>query len=239
MLFGEVDSGEGAEEGEGEAVVGTSGFDGRIEWAVVEPLALLVDAGPVFAGLFVLPDAFVAAEGVTVLTAVLAVLAPLAISHVSPAVVQAVAVHVVCDLAFRRLHDLAVHEDRLAVSVPGRIEPAGHLQRMPFIPAEGRIIRRIHNGRLALGQRDILDSVIRWLRRLHPDHRSSLSPKTPAAIFGLDDRQVPARSGRFAQTRTFRRPHFSGPANAQFRQLRSLILRPFHDSQGESVKCQV
>ena len=155
----EVEIGELAEELDGLAVVGAGRLDLIVVNAEPDGLALEDNFREPPVGLQVAVDAFEPGSGTDAFGLVALVLPRRADPQVAPAVILGTAVDVVHDRPLRRVHDLAVHQDRFSVLVSAGI-PAG-ARRVPLVPAEPFVVGGVHEDVPAVGQGDAADRLLR------------------------------------------------------------------------------
>ena len=183
-VFGEVESGEFAEEFLGFAVVGTGGFDGVVVVAYVGGAAVAADRRFVLSAVALPGDAF--EEGTaSVAPAVAHVLGVGAVAKVPAAVVERAAVDVVDDHALRRLADLAVHVDRLSVFAAAGVQAVGAGDAPPAF-AQRFVVGGIDDGEPVVGQRDEANLVVGRVRRVGVNDGAASAAEVGAAATGLD-----------------------------------------------------
>ena len=152
-FVGEIRPGERTEHFDRLTVVRPGRFDLIREEAKEGRLALAVHRGKVLAVRLTVAHALEPGGRPLSLGSVAHVLLAGADPQIGPGVVEFVAVLVIDDHPRGRLHDLAVHEDRLAVLAPGGIA----VTKEPAIAVEPLIIRGVHKGVVAPGQGNSLD----------------------------------------------------------------------------------
>jgi hypothetical protein len=153
-FLGEVGAGEAAVVQDGGAVVGPGGIGLQVEIAERVVFAVLAILREPSITSLVVKDAFIAGGRAGFLLPIALVLGAVAEAEIEPAVVGLVAVAMVDQHALGRLHDLAVHEDRLALLAASGVAAAVHV---PLPPAEPLVVGGVDVGIEAVAQRDHAD----------------------------------------------------------------------------------
>jgi hypothetical protein len=146
-FLGEVWVGELAEGFDGGVVVGLGGGD--LVWEKAEPAQSALDPELCTDSALSVVDAFESGLCAARLRAIVSILPWSADAEIEPAVVGHVAVPVVHDHPFRRLHDLAVHEDRPAPVGSCGVSAAVYV---PFPLVEPLVVGGVHVGVVASSQ---------------------------------------------------------------------------------------
>ena len=184
-FFGEVRAGELAVVQDGGPVVGPGRIDLQVEIAEPVVLAVMAILGEPSVAPVVVKDPFVLGGAASGLAPAALVLRTGAEAEIGPTVVGLVAVGMVDQHPLGRLHDLAVHEDRLALLTPSGVAAA---VQVPLPPAEPFVVGGVNVGVEAVAQRNHADVACGQggLAAVIPagDARNVVQPARPEGMVG-------------------------------------------------------